>query len=38
MTDKLGDYKKADATLPEYYRLWPLYLARDLKISDSTAK
>ena len=25
MTDKLADYRRADAPLPELNRLWPLY-------------
>jgi L-sorbose 1-phosphate reductase len=25
MTDKISAYKKADASLPDHYRLWPLY-------------
>jgi len=25
MSDRLADYRRADAPLPEHNRLWPLY-------------
>jgi hypothetical protein len=37
MSDKLADYREADAPLPERNRLWPLYGAGFERLGDNGA-